>query len=186
MPYLMAINPSKTKTSLRIGEVLVSQGLLSESDVQKVLLEQQSSKRPFGIIAEKMHRVSIEAIEEAWACQYAHNGLNIDLCAYCPRQDAMLLISSRQAWQFRCLPMNLEGDTLVIATTQKHLHRALKFATRVLDRPSYFVFTTEVGLSEALSKYYPLLGMDSALARGDNTVKKFMSKLRMQRIRKAS
>ena len=51
---------------------------------------------------------------------------------YIPRENARAVISTRQAWQFRCLPMNIEGDTLVIATTRKHLHRALKFATRVL------------------------------------------------------
>ena len=38
------INPPKQK--LRIGEVLVQEGLLSEAQLKKALLEQQTSGRP--------------------------------------------------------------------------------------------------------------------------------------------
>jgi hypothetical protein len=77
--------------------------------------------------------------------------------------------------------MNIEGNTLVLATTQKHLQRALKFATRVLDRPAYFMMTTEARLATALSEHYPLGGMSAT----NDTMKRMMHKMRTDRLREA-
>ena len=41
----------KNNHTLRIGEVLIEQGLLSVSDVEEILLEQQTTRKPFGVIA---------------------------------------------------------------------------------------------------------------------------------------
>lgn len=176
---------AENTVGLRLGDVLVEQGLISEFDVKLILKRQCRSGKPFGEIAEAMCDISSEAIEEAWACQYAHNAPTIDPIQVIPRADARALISARQAWQFRCLPMNLEGNTLVIATTQMHLHRALQFATRVLDRPAYFVMTTEGRLAAALSIYYPLCGMSASLISGE-TINRLVSKMRIDRLREAS
>ena len=178
------VNTWKNGRTLLLGEVLIEQGLLSESDVYSILEQQASTGRPFGEIAEKHCNISIEAIEEAWAYQYAYNAPTIDPVTFIPRSDAKALVSSRQAWQFRCLPMNLEGDTLVLATTSHYLQRALKFATRVLDRPSYFMMTTEARLAAALSNHYPLGGMSAANATND-TMKRLMYKMRLDRLREA-
>lgn len=174
----------KNERTLLLGEVLVEQGLLTESDVSSILEEQQLTGRPFGDIAEHLCNISTEAIEEAWAYQYAYNAPTIDPVSFIPRSDAKALVSARQAWQFRCLPMNLEGDTLVLATSTKYLHRALKFATRVLDRPAYFMMTTEARLASALSEHYPFGGMSKADSTTD-TMKRLMYKLRVDRLREA-
>ncbi len=178
------INTWKNDRTLLLGEVLVEQGLLTEVDVKSILEQQQASGRPFGEIAEKFCNVSTEAIEEAWAYQYAYNAPTIDPVTFIPRSEARSLVTHRQAWQFRCLPMNLEGDTLVLATTPRYLQRALKFATRILDRPAYFMMTTEARLAAALSEYYPLGGMSAASATND-TMKRLMYKLRIERLREA-
>lgn len=178
------VNTWKNGRTLLLGEVLIEQGLLSESDVCSILEQQASTGRPFGEIAEKHCNISTEAIEEAWAYQYAYNAPTIDPVTFIPRSDAKALVSSRQAWQFRCLPMNLEGNTLVLATTPRYLQRALKFATRVLDRPSYFMMTTEARLAAALSDHYPLGGMSAANATND-TMKRLMYKMRLDRLREA-
>jgi hypothetical protein len=179
------VNAWKNGRTLLLGEVLVEQGLLSESDVYSILEQQESSGRPFGELAEKLCNISMEAIEEAWAYQYAYNAPMIDPVTFIPRSEARALVSARQAWQFRCLPMNLEGNTLVLATTTRYLHRALKFATRVLDRPAYFMMTTEARLASALSEYYPLGGMSVANATND-TMKRLMHKMRMERLRESA
>lgn len=167
---------------LRLGEVLVEQGLLNESDVQAILDTQQQSAKPFGEIAESMFNISADAIEEAWACQYAHNAPTIDPVICIPSVEACALVTARQAWQFRCLPMNLEDKTLVIATTKRHLRRALRFATRVLGRPAYFVMTTEERLCAALSVHYPLCDNETLLG-SDAAFNGFLNKIRMERLR---
>lgn len=174
----------KIRRTLLLGEVLVEQGLLTETDVCSIIEQQRSSGRPFGEIAEQRFNISTEAIEEAWSYQYACNAPTIDPITFLPRCDAMSLVTPRQAWQFRCLPMNLEGDTLVLATTQKYLQRALKFATRVLDRPAYFMMTTEARLATALSEHYPLGGMSAANVSND-TMKRLVHKMRLERLREA-
>jgi hypothetical protein len=178
------LNAWKNSRTLLLGEVLVEQGLLSELDVRSILEQQRKSGRPFGEIAERLCNVSIEAIEEAWSYQYACNAPTIDPLTFMPRAEAKTLITPRQAWQFRCLPMNLEGNTLVLATSQKYLQRALKFATRVLDRPAYFMMTTEARLATALSEHYPLFGMNAANATND-TMKRLIHKMRCDRLREA-
>ncbi len=174
----------KNGRTLLLGEVLVEQGLLTQSNVCSILEQQKATGRPFGEIAEKLCNVSSEAIEEAWAYQYAYNAPTIDPVTFIPRSDARELVTSRQAWQFRCLPMNLEGDTLVLATTPRYLQRALQFATRILDRPAYFMMTTEARLAAALQEYYPLGGMSAASASND-TMKRLVHKMRLERLREA-
>jgi hypothetical protein len=172
----------KMKNPLRLGEVLVEQGMLTETQVEAILVEQRKTKRPFGVIAESLCSISTEAIEEAWACQYAQNTRTIDPFVEIPRSAAKEMITTRQAWQFRCLPMSLEGETLVIATTPKHLHRALKFATSVLGRPAYFVMTTDNRLAAALSEHYPIGGMGSSSVTGDS-IHRLVTKMRIDRMR---
>ena len=172
-------NTWKNGRTLLLGEVLVEQGLLVETDVSSILEQQRLSGRPFGDIAEEFFNVSTEAIEEAWAYQYAYNAPTIDPVTFIPRSDAKDLITARQAWQFRCLPMNLEGETLVLATTPRYLQRALKFATRVLDRPAYFMMTTEARLASALSNHYPFGGMNAT----NDTMKRLLHKIRLDRLR---
>ena len=170
---------------LRLGEVLVEHGLLTETEVETIMTEQRSSGRPFGVLAESLCNCSIEAIEDAWACQYAQNTRTVDPFTEIPREEARILISTRQAWQFRCLPMSLEGDTLVIATTPKHVRRALKFATSVLDRPAYFVMTTDNRLAAALSEHYPIAGMGASSVAGES-INRLVTKLRLDRLRESS
>ena len=174
----------KNGRALLLGEVLVEQGLLSENDVSSILEQQQKSGRPFGEIAETLCNISTEAIEGAWAYQYAYNAPTIDPVTFIPRAEAKKLVSARQAWQFKCLPMNLEGDTLVLATTPRYLQKALKFATRVLDRPAYFMMTTEARLAAALSDHYPLGGM-CASSPSNDTMKRLVHKMRLERMREA-
>ena len=76
-------------------------------------------------------------------------------------QRALQLVTRRQAWQFRVLPIRFDGTELVIATSQQHLPRALRFANNVLGVPLYFVMTSPEALGEALVKHYPLAGMNA-------------------------
>jgi hypothetical protein len=177
-------NTWKNGRTLLLGEVLIEQGLLVESNVTDILAKQRVTGRPFGEIAEQLFTISTEAIEEAWAYQYAYNAPTIDPVTFIPRSDAKALVTARQAWQFRCLPMNLEGETLVLATTLHYLQRALKFATRVLGRPAYFMMTTEPRLASALARHYPLGGMTATNSTND-TMKRLLHKMRIERLREA-
>ena len=55
--------------------------------------------------------------------------------------------------------MRFEGRELLIATTQQHLRRALRFATNVIGIPVFFVMADPLELGRALCSRYPLPGM---------------------------
>jgi hypothetical protein len=147
---------------IRIGELLVAQGVLSEAEVSRVLEVQRSSPEPFGSICERLFGVAPEAIEGAWADQYAE--LTREWTPELLDEDPSLreLVSSRQAWQFRVVPVRSEPSGLLLATTHAALPRALRFATRCLDRPAIFMLVEATRLAETLMRRYPIRGLDAA------------------------
>lgn len=147
---------------IRIGELLVSQGILTEAEVSRALAAQRSRPEPFGAICERLFGVSPEAIEGAWAEQYAR--LTREWSPTLLEEDPALreLVSARQAWQFRVVPIREEPEGLLLATTTSHLPRALRFATRFLDRPAIFMLVEATRLAEMLMRRYPIGGLDAA------------------------
>jgi len=145
--------------TIRLGEVLVSRGLLTDDQVLEILDAQKRSQRPFGLLAEQMFGLEEADIEGAWAAQYEAIAGHCDVGAEQPRRDALDCVSRRQAWQFCVLPLRFEGSELVLATTSANLPRALRFAVRVLGRQAYFVLTDGVALAKALERNFPLDGM---------------------------
>ncbi len=143
----------------RLGQLLVEQGVLDADQVQNVLLRQQETGEPFGLISEHMFNINPETIENAWALQYARMTRNIDPEVEVYELRALELITRRQAWQFRILPVRFDGNELMIATTQQHLRRALRFAVNVISIPVYFVMADSDKLGAALCKHYELPGM---------------------------
>lgn len=146
---------------VRLGQLLIEQGLLNSTQAQQILAEQQRTGEPFGLLCERMFNLEPELVERAWAFQYATLSRSVDPATESVEAQALELVTRRQAWQFRVLPMRFDGTELMVATTQQHLRRALRFATGVLGVPVYFVLTTPQALGDALCKHYPLPGMTS-------------------------
>ncbi len=148
-----------TRSGLRIGELLVNQGVLTPQQVDEILQAQKRVARPFGDLAERMFDVSPEAVEKAWLDQYVSYSGEIDLDRQ--RMDVRVLkvINRRQAWQFRILPMRRENDELVAATSAEHLRRAVNFAWGRLEEPIYFLIASRPQLEDFLMEHYPWPGI---------------------------
>jgi hypothetical protein len=127
--------------------------------VRHILDHQQDSAEPFGLLAERLFRVDPAAIEAAWARQYASLTRTIDPEVEAFDRKALELVTRRQAWQFRVLPVRFEPSELMMATTQIHLRRALRFATNVIGIPVFLVMAEPEALGRALCRHYPLRGM---------------------------
>ena len=50
---------------IRIGQLLVEQGVLSDVQVQHILTVQKQSGRPFGDLAERLFGISPKCVEDA-------------------------------------------------------------------------------------------------------------------------
>jgi len=144
---------------LRIGDVLVKQGVLTEDDRDAVLEEQRQTGEPFGVIAERLFEISPHGIELAWAEQYACIADEVDPRGERIDSNALETIDRRQAWQFRVLPLHFDGQELVLCTTQENLPRALRFVGWRIGRQAYLVVSDARALGEALANHYPMDGM---------------------------
>lgn len=151
--------------SVQLGEVLVAQGVLTTDQVEEVLHVQKRTHRPFGVIAEELFDLSPDVIEDAWASQYSQIAEHIDLRREQMDPVVLELIERRQAWQFRMLPIRLDGEEIRVATTRKHLLRAMRFALRHFGQACYFVLSPPDDLAEALGRHFPLPGMSDETVR---------------------
>lgn len=163
---------------LRLGQVLIEQGVLTERQVECILLRQRETSQPFGLLCEEMFRVPPETIERAWAMQYASLTRTIDPATEPMDASALELITRRQAWQFRVLPIRFDGRELMLATTRTQLRRALRFANNVLGLPVYLVLAEPRALGEALCRHYTMPGM-SPMSVDDDAMDHLLSQRRM-------
>lgn len=148
--------------ALPIGELLVRQGVLSRQQVAHLLDVQAVVGRPLGDLAERLFGVSPPAVESAWAEQFV--ALNGERDVSRERIDLQSLahLSTRQAWQFRLLPLRPELDEaegpghLLMATTRRGMKRAMTFAGRSLPLAPSFVIATPTSLRRLLERHYPV------------------------------
>lgn len=146
-------------TELRLGQLLVQADVLTPRQVDDIVTEQERTGEPFGLLAERLFGVDPRKIEDAWARQYAGLTRTVNPVIEVFDDQATELVTRRQAWQFRILPLRFEGRELLIATTQQHLRRALRFATNVIGIPVFFVMADPMDLGRALCQRCPLPGM---------------------------
>lgn len=142
---------------IRIGQILVEQGVLSDQQVFEIVEAQRRYALPFGVLAERMFDVTIQSIERAWVEQYLRFTGPIDLAQQHIDADALRQISRRQAWQFEILPLRMESTgELLMAASQARFARAVAFATKRLKHVVYFRIAESVQLREFLMRHYPM------------------------------
>lgn len=155
------VNQSSSNTPadrpIRIGEILVEHGVLSEQQVFEIIQAQKKLHLPFGVLAERMFEVTLESIENAWIEQYHRFTGTIDLTKHPIDERALRLINRRQAWQFEIVPLNFEPTgELLMAASRRRLARAVTFATNRLDKIVYFRIAENDQLQEFLRQHYPM------------------------------
>jgi Type II secretion system (T2SS), protein E, N-terminal domain len=150
---------------MRIGEMLVRMGVLTRTQVEAVLDEQQTNNEAFGSIAERLFQIPPETIERAWIEQTQERATIFDADRGVD-DDARELVVRRQAWQFGIVPLRIDDGYLVAATSRKQLPRAVRFATRVLGMPVQFEIAEDDELAKLLAVQYPMRGMDKSIFDG--------------------
>ncbi len=150
---------------MRLGDILVERGVLTESQRQRILEHQRIHPRPFGLLAEEMFGVSPRAVERAWASQYAALTEHVDVREADPAPEALEMIETRQAWQFGVLPLRIDCEELVIATTEDRLARALRFTGWRVPMVCRFVLCEEDDLFDTLPMHYPMAGLNADAMR---------------------
>lgn len=154
------------KKDIRIGQILIEQGVLSEQQVFEIVQEQQRRGVPFGVLAERMFDVTVETIEEAWIEQYARLTGEIELGELDIDRDALKLINRRQAWQFEILPLRFEpSGELLVAASRHRMARAVTFAANRIEPVVYFRLARSEQLRDFLRQHYPMPEVSDALLK---------------------
>jgi hypothetical protein len=157
---------SKNTSAIRIGQILVEQGVLSEQQVFEVLQAQKTKGLPFGVLAERLFEVSVESIEQAWIEQYSRFTGTLDLSKLSIDARALRLINRRQAWQFEILPVRLEpSGELLVAASRARLARAVTFVANRVKPVAYFRIAESVQLRDFLKQHYPMPEVSVELIR---------------------
>ena len=141
---------------IRLGEILVEQGLLTPVQVGQVLKQQKRGGRPFGVLAERMFGVDPQDIERAWVAQYARISPAVDVASIAVDAECLAVVDRRQAWQFQCAPVCRDEGELVVLTDQRHLAKTLRFAAATFREPTYIRLVERDALREFLMQHYPV------------------------------
>lgn len=149
-------NRAGGKRGVKIGEILVEQGVLTPDQVQQVLAEQKRCSKPFGDLAERMFGISAKAVEDAWVEQYLDTVGSTDLRTTRVDVTCLRVLNRRQAWQFHLMPLNRDDGELALATDDQDLVRALNFATRSIDEVVHLLVAERRQLREFLMLHYPV------------------------------
>lgn len=148
---------SHVNQPIRIGQILVENGVLTEQQVFEIVQAQKKQHLPFGVLAERMFDVTLQSIEAAWIEQYHRFTGTIDLTDQKFDDSALRLISRRQAWQFEIVPIGFEPTgELLMAASRSRLARAVTFAANHIDHVVYFRVAESMQLRSFLQKHYPM------------------------------
>ncbi|MSR18584.1 MAG: hypothetical protein EXS00_05345 [Phycisphaerales bacterium] len=150
----------------RLGEILTAHGIVTRTQVEEILAKQRSDSRPFGVLCEELFGIDPAFIEAAWVDQYKRLVSHLEARFAESDSEALALVSRRQGWQFRIVPIRFDEGVLIAATTSEHLPRATRFASSVLSRPVLFIVVDAEELAGALDAYYPIGGLDARHVRG--------------------
>ncbi len=145
----------------RLGDLLIQKGALTPEQRDAILEHQRRHPRPFGLLAEQLYGVSPRVVEQAWADQFAHLADTVDLKQHPSDPAALEVIDRRQAWQFGLVPLRYEDEELVVASSRRHLARAMRFAGWRIEAPCRFLVCDGDDLHRALNQRYPMPGMDA-------------------------
>lgn len=141
---------------VRLGDLLVASGAITEAQRDDILEMQTNSGRPFGVLAEEHLGVDPGEVERAWATQFAQAGGRFDPRRTTPEPEAVALIDRRQAWQFAIVPLRLDDGELTLCTSVEYLPRAMRFAGWRLGERVSFVLAEREDLGKALETVYPM------------------------------
>jgi MSHA biogenesis protein MshE len=154
-------NPAIPK--LRLGELLIREGLLSEAQLQQALARQKQTGRRLGAVLQDLGLVTDEAIARLLASQlklpYFEARLENVTVAVARR------LSELQVRKLRALPVGLTGEHVRVAVVDPTDWQAVDELPRLLKAPIDLEVVAESGLHALIDRVYSAESNIHGLAR---------------------
>ncbi|HUD25066.1 MAG TPA: GspE/PulE family protein [Burkholderiaceae bacterium] len=157
---------AKAKASqprLRLGELLVAQGVLTPAQLETALNERKRSGRRLGRILVEDGIATEQAIAQALAVQLHVPYVELSLQAISP--PVSRLLTEAQARRYRALPIDEAGSAIRVGMADPLDYQSYDEIQRLLGRDLDLVVVTESRLDATLDKLHSRSDEISGLAR---------------------
>src|SRR3954471_7736832 len=158
----VAANASK---KLRIGEVLVNEGVLSEQQLKKALIEQQTAGRPLGEMLVEQGVISTASLVQILAKSFGVRGVQLRHGLIDPA--VFKLLGADEAERLLAIPLFMVHGTLTVAMTEPQSLPKVDRLRQLTGAKVRAVLALEPNIREFIKKY----------AAGETTVDAFLTSL---------
>ena len=138
--------------AVRIGELLLKEKRITSEQLQEALNQQKANGAKLGFNLVKLGYVKDEEITALLSKQYGVPSINLSQFQVDP--GVIKLVPAETAQKYEVVPLSRSGTTLTIAMadpTNVFAMDDIKFMTGYTVEP---VVASEIGISEAIAKYY--------------------------------
>jgi type IV pilus assembly protein PilB len=149
--------------SVRLGEILVKESLITQDQLQKALEFQRQHGGKLGTCLSKLGFISDDDIMGVLSRQYGVPSINLKYYEIDP--NVIKLIPQDTAARYQVIPLSRVGSTLTIAMTDPTNVFAMddiKFMTGFNVEP---VVASESAIAEAIGKFYGTVDSEEALTK---------------------
>jgi type IV pilus assembly protein PilB len=178
---LQASNADATftpKPRLRLGEKLITLGLLSADQLQIVLTEQKTSKKLMGAILVEMGFLTESALGEVLA--ESSGTQKFDAISTMLDSQTVRMIPKDVAIRFKIIAVSFEGETLTIAMSDVYNVLAIDQVRRYVPKSTKIVptYCTDSELLELIDQYYDYeISVDGILKEIETGIRDSSNKL---------
>jgi hypothetical protein len=141
---------------IRLGQILLHRGVISQAQLDKALHEQRTAKAPRKIGEILVH---LNDISESHIAEGLSEQLGIPIIYISERdipEQVRNLIEADVVMLYRVVPIEERGDALVVATSTPESKLNLDNVSRLIGRPVAPVITTSDEIDFVLRRYYGL------------------------------
>jgi MSHA biogenesis protein MshE len=148
---------------IRLGDMLIQQGLLTQQQLMDALAEQKATGRKLGRIIVDTGVVTEDSISKALARQLQAEF--IDLKVFSPSADLVKLLPEAQARRFRAIVLREDSGKLVVGFADPTDLMVFDEVARILKRDIDLAVVTESQLLSAIDRLYRKTEEISALSK---------------------
>lgn len=138
---------------LRLGELLVREGLLTQAQLDQALTEKRGTRQRLGELVVAHGWVTEVQIAQALAEQYQLEFVNLD--ASPPNPAAATLLPEKFARRYRAVPIRFAGDRVVVAVADPTNVLASDDLRIALGLELQLTVATASGIDAALERLHP-------------------------------
>ncbi len=146
------LSASRGRGKLRLGDMLVTQGVISAAQLSGALAEQKRSGRRLGLVLIEDLGVSEDSIAQALSQQLKLDYIELTFDMVNPR--VVKLLPEASARKLRVLPLDERGPIIRVGMADPTDYQAFDDAQRTIGRELDLVVVTDTRLNAVLDRLY--------------------------------